>query len=889
MNLEPGTRLGPYEIFDLIGSGGMGEVYKARDTRLNRIVAIKILAAQLKSIGARERFEREARAVSMLNHPHICALYDVGSQDGLEFLVMEYLEGETLAARVARGPLSLEKVYEHGIEIAEALDQAHRHGVIHRDLKPGNVMLTKSGAKLLDFGLAKTQAGATFGTGPVMLSDLPTKTLTQEGSILGTCQYLAPELLNGQEADARSDIFALGAVLYEMVTGRRAFPGRTQAVIIANILEHEPPSLSSATPPTGQMLPPALDHLILTCLAKDPEQRRQTAHDVLLELRWIAEGGSQSAITAPLTVRRTWRSPWTVAAAVAAIVLLAGGLLYFGSRPAAEQRVLRMSVLPPEKAQFRPSSLPAVSPDGRRVVFSAATESGVQLYVRDLDLLATKALPGTDGANNPFWSPDGRSVAFFARGKLKRVGLAGGPSLPVCDATQGRGGSWSPQGVIVFAPDTSGPLLRVPSSGGVATPVTTLDASRGEVSHRFPWFLPDGRHFLFTGRSTDPSKNAIYAGDLQSGEQRRILEVSSNAAYAAPGYLLFVRERTLMAQAFNADKLQISGESFLVAEPVELITANVQGSFSVSQNGILAYFSSGAGLNSTLTWFGRDGAALGNIDTPGTFLMPAISPDGSHVAVDRLDARAGTYDIWLHDLSRNSASRLTFDPRHDDHPVWSPDGSHVVFSSNRGGHYDLYLTSVTNGSKNELLLETPLPKFPSDWSRDGRFIIYYQLDPKTKYDIWVLPVTAAPGERKPYPYLQTDFSESWAKLSPDCRWLAYTSDETTQSDVYVQSFPTPGGKWKVSVNGGSRPVWSRDGRELFYVAADHKLMTAPVIAGARFQTGAPKALFETRMTAARLFDVSPDGRRFLLVNPVEEGAAPPMTVVVNWDAGIRRR
>jgi eukaryotic-like serine/threonine-protein kinase len=890
MHLEPGKRLGPYEIFGLIGSGGMGEVYKARDTRLDRTVAIKVLSARLNSIGARERFEREARAVSMLNHPHICALYDVGSQEGVEYLVMEYLEGETMGARLARGSMPLDKVYEYGTEIAEALDQAHRHGVIHRDLKPGNVMITKSGAKLLDFGLAKTAEVPQTSTETIGGGQPATKTLTNEGSILGTCQYLAPELLSGKEADARSDIFAFGAMLYEMVTGHRAFPGKTQAVIIAAILEHEPASIAGGKSASGQILPPTLDHLILTCLSKDPEQRRQTAHDVLLELKWIAEGGSQAGIAGPgLSLKaQGWRSRGTIAGAALLVAALAGGALYYAQKTHEDGRVLRVSVLAPEKAPFVASSLPAVSPDGKRVIFTAGTGPGRQLYVRDLDLLATKPLPGTEGADDPFWSPDNRSIGFFARGKLKRVELAGGPAVSLCDAVQGRGGSWSRDGVIVFAPDTSGPLNRVQATGGSASPVTTLDASRSEVSHRFPWFLPDGRHFLYTGRSTDATKNAIYVGDLQSNEKRKLRDVSSNGAYSPPGYLLWVRERTLMAEVFNAGSMQTSGDPFPVAEPVELITANVQGSFAVSQNGILAYFSGGAGLNSTVTWFDRNGKAVGNVGTPGTFLMPSISPDGNAVAVDRLDSQAGTYDIWLHDLARNTASRLTFDPKHDDHPVWAPDGNRLVFSSNRNGHYDLFLKSVSNGSNAELLVESQLNKFPNDWSRDGRYIIYYVVDPKTKYDIWVAPLPGAEGAKKPFPYLQTEFSESWPKFSPDGKWVVYTSDESKQSEVYVQSFPTPGNKWKVSVDGGSRAVWSRDGKEIFYLSLDKKLMAAPVLPGEVLRTGTPKPLFDTRIAVTRLYDASPDGRRFLIVNPVDEAAAPPITVVVNWTSGIRK-
>jgi len=874
MNLTLGTFLGPYEILAPIGAGGMGEVYKARDTRLNRTVAIKVLSAHVDNPKARERFDREAHTVSSLNHPNICALYDIGNQEGVMYLVMEYLEGETLADRLAQGPLAVEKVFEYGMQIADALDQAHRQGVIHRDLKPGNVIITKSGAKLLDFGLATTVRRPDVSD----TSQVPAHTTT----IVGTCQYMAPELFEGKEADARSDIFAFGAMLYEMATGRRAFQGKTHAGIIASILEQEPPPISSVQ----LIMPPALTHLVQTCLAKDPDERRQTFHDVLLELKWMAQG-SQTEVVVPNLTRRASRTRRVgIAAGGLVAVTLALGWLYY-RRPAEEPRMVKMSVLAPEKATFVAGSLPAISSDGRKLAFSARTEGRNQLWVRDLDSLVARALPGTEDASDPFWSPDGRAIAFFAVGKLKKVELAGGPPVLLCDALQGRGGTWGPNG-IVFAPNTSGPLYRISPDGGSAAPVTRLDQSREEISHRWPWWLPDGRHFLYTGRSTDPGKNAIYVADTESSEQRRILTVSSNAAYAPPGFLLFVRERTLLAQSFDARRMQLSGEPFPVAEPVDLITGNVQGSFSVSQNGTVAYYSGGAGLNSQITWFDRSGNPVGNIGPPGSYITTAISPDGKTLAADRLDPQTGTYDLWLYDLARSTGSRFTTDPRHDDHPVWSPDGTRIVFSSDRKGHYDLYQKSVNSGEKDEVLFESPFPKFASDWSRDGRFIVYYQQDPQTKLDIWLLPASGNPGSQKAVPWLQTQFNESWAKVSPDGRWMAYTCDETGASEVYVQSFPTPGGKWKVSVDGGSRPVWSRDGKELFYIGTERKLMVASVKAGSRFATLTPRPLFATRLGSARLFDVSPDGQRFLLINPVEESATPPMTVVVNWNAGIHR-
>jgi serine/threonine protein kinase/Tol biopolymer transport system component len=875
MTLKAGDRLGPYEIVNLVGAGGMGEVYRARDTRLERTVAIKILSAEIDTPAAREQFDREARAISSLTGPNICTLYDVGTQDDRAFLVMEYLPGETLSQVLSRGPLPLKKVLEYAIQIAGALDQIHRQGLIHRDLKPGNVMLIKSGVKLLDFGLAKIASNPDWLLGASNL----THTLTAQGPLLGTCQYVAPELFAGKKPDTRCDIFAFGAVLYEMITGRRAFDGTTQALTIASILERDPPPMKS--PETGGWQIKALEHLVRTCLLKDPEERRQTAHDILLELRWMAELDAQAEPAPPAANRRA-RPAWILVALLTLAVALTAFLLLL-RRTDQKPQLIRVSALPPEKADFVSNSLPAISPNGRRLIFAAGSGGKTQLWVRDLDSATPWAVAGTDGAYNPFWSPDSSEVAFFANAKLRKVKLSGGPSLVLCDAMQGRGGSWNRNGVIVFTPSTTGPIFKVPSHGGKPEPVTALDVPAEEVSHRWPWFLPDGRHFLYTGRNADPSKTAIYVGDLESGTRQRIRATTSNAVYSPPGFLLFVSERALMAEAFDAAHLRTSGEPFHVADQVDLITANLQGSFSASETGVLTYYSGyGSRLNSQLTWFDRSGKVLGTVGEPGSFVKPAISPDGRTLAVDRLDSLSGSYDIWYYDLARGNSTRVTFDSRQDGYPVWSPDGGSIAFAGNRAGHYQIYRKSAGSTAKDEVLLESPLDKFPSDWSRDGRFLIYYQIDPVTKYDIWALPLT---GDRKPFPLLQTPFNEHRATLSPDVRWLAYSSDETGKDEIYVQSFPSLGNKWKVSDGGGTRPVWSRDGKELFYIAYDRKLMVSAVSAGAKFEAGSPRPLFLTRPNITRFYDVSPDGRRFLLVDPLPDPVTPPINLIVNWTAG----
>ena len=883
MALTNGTRLGPYEILALIGAGGMGEVYKATDTRLDRAVAVKVLPAHLAANPEfKQRLEREARAVAALNHPHICALHDIGNQDGIDFLVFEFLEGETVAARLEKGPLPPDQVLRSAVQVADALDKAHRKGFTHRDLKPGNIMLTKAGAKLLDFGLAKLTMP---GPAPAAsLTSMPTQgpaPLTVGGTILGTFQYMAPEQLEGKDADARSDIFAFGAVVYEMATGRKAFPGKTHTSIVAAILSAEPPPISTLQP----LSPAALDRLVSICLAKDPEDRWQTTHDLVLQLQAIGETAPTPARVEHAVPASPARRPlgWMAASALLALATVALAAVYI-LRPAPDIRQLKLTVLPPEKASF--NSI-AISPDGRRLAFAATDANGkTQLWVRPLDSMSAQPLAGTEEAAFPFWSPDNRFVGFFAQSKLKKIEVAGGPPQTLCDAPGfPRGGAWSRQGVIIFSSTNNSPLSQVPVAGGQAKPLTSFDQARQETSHRWPYFLPDGRHFLYLARAAPRENRAIYAASLDSKDRKLVIAADSSVAYSpprndGPSHLLFMRERTLMAQPFDARKLQTTGDPFPVAEQVGLDTGSARGHFSLSENGVLVHDPSGSSGNAQLTWFDRAGKTLATVGPPGSYVSPALSPDEKRVVVDRLDPQLGNFDLWMFELTRGVSTRFTFDPRSDLSPAWSPDGSRVVFASVREGFYNLYQKVSSGAGQDELLLKTGENKFPTDWSLDGRFIAYSQDDPKTKRDLWVLPLE---GERKPIPFLRTEFSEERAAFSPDGRWIAYASDESTLQQVYVQPVPPSGAKWQISTNGGTRPRWRRDGKELFYLAADRKMMAVEVKGGASFEAGIPKELFQARVVPVSRYAVTGDGRRFLLVSPTEEVTAAPTTVVVNWD------
>jgi Tol biopolymer transport system component len=892
MPLSVGTRLGPHEILEPLGAGGMGEVYRARDTRLDRTVALKVLPGHLSgNEELRQRFDREARAISQLSHPHICALYDVGHQDGVDYLVMEYLEGETLSDRLAKGPLPTEQVLRYGIQIADALDKAHRQGVVHRDLKPGNVMITKSGVKLLDFGLAKLRAAAP-GSVFSSLSVLPTQTdasLTAQGTILGTFQYMAPEQLEGRDADARSDIFALGALLFEMATGKKAFSGKSQASLIAAILDATPPPISTVQP----MTPPALDRIVKTCLEKDPEDRWQTAHDVMLELKWIAEGGSQAGLPAPVVAkrRRRERLAWIVAGVLAASTIALGFREL--RRPRSTPAVVRSTVLPPETTSFSfvggGAGPVAVSPDGRQLVFVASESGGKkQLWVRPLESMVAKPLPATTDATYPFWSPDSRFVGFFADGKLKRIEVAGGPALSICDAPDARGGSWSRDGTILFEPSFREPIHRVSANGGKSVPVTKLDNSRNETTHRWPYFLPDGRRFLYFSGShstgAESELDAIFVGSLDGEKPKLLVNARSNGVYAA-GHLLFVRQKTLLAQKFDPKSLELTGESFPIVENVQDDPGFFSAVFSVSDQGTIAYqTASGSSGLSELTWVDRSGKKLEVLGDPADYFEPRISPDGRRVAIAIEDPG----DVWIYDLARRVRTRLTFSGSDDFAPTWSPDGTRVAFSSQRTGSGDLYARAASGTGTDELLSTSKIFKVPNSWSPDGRYIAYiaFQGAPGSKADLWLLSL----ADRKTSPILQSPFDELQGVFSPDGRWLAYASNESGRFEIYVQPFPGPGGKWQISTSGGTQPRWARGGKELFFIAPGGKIMSVEIQTSTIVEAGTPQVLFSASLKNAPgpPYDVSSDGQRILLNRPIEEASSPPITLVQNWTALLKR-
>jgi Tol biopolymer transport system component/predicted Ser/Thr protein kinase len=874
MTLSNGTRLGPYELVAPVGAGGMGEIYRAKDTRLDRTVAVKVLPEHLSSSAeSRQRFEREAKTISQLSHPHICALYDVGNQDGVEFLVMEYLEGETLSDRLLKGPLAFDQALRFGVEIADALDKAHRQGIVHRDLKPANVMITKSGVKLLDFGLAKAVApmGRTSGSSLTALPTQAGSNLTQEGTILGTFQYMAPEQLEGKEADARTDIFAFGCVLYEMATGQKAFSGKSQASLISSIMGSQPPTISTISP----MTPPAFDRVVRTCLAKDPDDRWQTAHDAMLELKWAGEGGSAAGLPAPVVARRRHRERLTWAALGLAAGGLAGGLasalLLSRSNPPPP---VRFNVAIPRNTDL---GYMALSPDGRQLAFVPEDVPGHgTIWLRSLDSVETRTLEGTKGARGVFWSPDGRSIAFFADGKLKWLPAAGGSLQTICDGNGTGGGAWSSDGTIVFSPDFGDALYRVPASGGTPVPVTKLDPGRQEVFHGWPHFLPDGKRFLYVARSISRDKTAIRAGSLESPDAPVVVLADSGGLYVPAGYLLFGREGALLAQKFHPGSVRVDGEATPLLPKIRIEFDDNHMLASASADGSVVAYVSGEPTPEQLTWLDRSGGAVGTVGAPADYGDLSLSPDGKNVLASIRDHQTGTTDIWAIDLARGTRTRLTADPADDFGALWSRDGERVLFTSDREGFYNLYAVAAGGGGATETVLKSGVDKWSTDWSADGELVLFNAFEPKTKFDIWALPVRRG---GKPVELLRTAFSEMGARFSPDGRWIAYASDESGRSEVFVQSSPPSGFKRQVSTSGGLVPRFSRNGAELFYVSPDRNLMAADLRpAGAKLETGDPKALFELRRDG---LEISPDGNRFLAVVPVDE-ASQPVTVVLNW-------
>ncbi|HVT02883.1 MAG TPA: protein kinase, partial [Thermoanaerobaculia bacterium] len=830
MNVSVGSRLGPYEIVSRIGAGGMGEVWRATDTRLDRSVAIKVLPAEFaQNAQMKARFEREAKTISQLNHPNICSLYDIGHDSGTDFLVMELLEGETLAERLDKGALPLTEVLRYGAQIADALARAHRQGVMHRDLKPGNVMLSRSAAKLLDFGLAKTLVPVQ----PVSAPDDATqqKPLTQEGTILGTFQYMAPEQLAGEEADARTDIFALGAVLYEMATGKRAFEGKTRTSLIAAIIASDPRPISEIQPLT----PPAFEHVVQKCLSKDREDRWQSAHDVAEELTWISGAGSKAGAAAPIVARQRTRQRLQLASAallLAAITGVAGFAIANAHRAKAE--TLRALVASPEldAAVEELETGFALSPDGKMLAYVGIRNGVALLFIRSLDRFDSRALAGTEGASFPFWSPDNSQVGFFAELKLKRIVVAGGEPQTVSDAEEiPRGGTWNRDGVILFAPGPRSGLLRVSAGGGPAVPATILE-SRNEASHRWPAFLPDGRHFLYYVMG---DKKGIYLGSLDSHQRTRIVDGGSNPLFVSPGVLLFVRDRDLVAQRFDTSHFRLIGEPVSVAEDIGQFGEDGPtgyGRFSASDTGVVA-FQKISLMTSQLVWRDRSGAELGRLGPPGSYMVPILSRDATRVVINRTDPKTRKTDLWSEDLTRGVYSRLTTGPGQNTIGLWSPDGKQIVFSSNRNGVFDFYIKTANGGGDERPLFASPLSKFADDWSADGRFIVYEQFTPKTYNDLWMLDLSS----HKATPVLTTEFDELHAQFSPDGKWLAYTCSESGKGEVYVQSFPPSGDKWQVSTTGGDQAVWSRDQKKIYYVAPDHNLFEVEIATAPTFRIG----------------------------------------------------
>jgi len=887
MQMNPGTRLGPYEIVAPLGAGGMGEVYRARDTRLGRDVAIKVLPQHLsEQPEVRARFEREARTVSSLNHPNICTLYDVGREGHTDYLVMELVEGETLAEQLSRDSVPLDETLRIGGQIADALDRAHRAGVVHRDLKPGNVMLTKSGAKLMDFGLARaTGLAGEKGSGVTVaeLTQSPTvaQPLTAEGSIVGTFQYMSPEQLEGKEADARSDIWALGCVLYEMSTGTRAFDGKSQASLISSIMSSHPRPVSESAP----MSPPQFDQVVRACIAKDPDDRIQTAHDVKLQLSWIAEGGSKAGVPKPVARRRRNRErlAWGVSAVALGVAAVA---IAFSMKPKPEAVPIHASIIPPPGVLYSLSTdkpLPlAISPDGTTIAFCGRQGEGPDLlWVRELGSSEARPLAGTEGAEGPFFSPDGRALAFYADTRLKRIDVAGGPVIDLVDDVSPRGGTWNRAGDILFTRGAMSPTFRVSAGGGPVTAVTALDTTEGEATHRYPHFLPDGRHFLYLARRSGAGGGVepwIMAQELGSSKRTRVVEVASNVMYAS-GYLLYVRGRILVAQPFDTKSLSVTGAAVPLVDDVRMDERFSRGVFAVSENGILVCMTGNVQTRTQLRWLDRSGKPLGDVGDPADYTyggVPQISPDGKTAALPIANRDMGNSGVWLVDLASGRRRKLTVDTA--DHPgvCWLSDGS-VAVTTVRGSHGEVTMMSV-DGTKAKVLVEGD--DFIWPLTAHGNTLIYM---PETHgaYDLFSVSIT---GDGTPHEFIVTPAIEDQAQFSPDGSLVAYASTQTGRREVFVAVFPQPGARWQVSQDGGQEPRWRADGKELFFVDRENYIVSVDVDHSAgSFQTGASRRLFQFHGSGADVrYDVAADGQRFFVTAPLDEDLALPVTVITDW-------
>jgi eukaryotic-like serine/threonine-protein kinase len=906
MPIQSGTHLGPYEILSAIGAGGMGEVYRAHDPKLGRDVAIKVLPeAFARNAERMGRFQREAKVLASLNHPNIATIHGLEDSGDTHALVMELVEGPTLADRIKAGPIPVDEAVRIARQIADALEYAHERGIIHRDLKPANVKVTNDDAvKVLDFGLAKALES---DMSSIDISTSPTisRMATMQGVLLGTAAYMAPEQAKAKSVDRRADIWAFGCVLYEMLTGKQAFTGETVTDTLASIIKEEPnwKLLPSATPMRVRVL-------LQRCLQKDPKQRLRDIGDARISLEEVLAGASEASPVASLSRRAL---PWVAAAAFAIAFVTMGWVhLHAGNARAETAELKRFEIPVPEKMTLGASGSFALSPDGRQLAFAATGSDGVQrLWIRSLDSLKARPLPGSESPQFPpfFWSPDSRYIAFQAGGKLKKIDVSGGSVETLCDLSGGLavGGSWNRDGVIIFG-NSNGGIMRVSANGGSASALTTLDRSRKENVHFLPSFLPDGRHFIYLRGSEKPENGGVYVGSLdakpEQQDSKRLVATSWGPAYVpssdpSMGRLLFLRDGTLMAQPFDARRLELSGEPVTVADQVGAFLQG--GFFSASINDVLVYRTGGVGGSYQLAWFDRQGKVLGRVGEAGAYATLALSPDGKRAIVGRLDPQGQNVALWLLDLSRGTSTRFTFGDSIALFGTWSPDSSRIIFASNPGGPrgvYDLYQKLASGVKDEELLLQSNENKFPTSWSRDGRFLLYMAPDPKTiKEQLWVLPLE---GDKKPFLFLRTESNNAEGQFSPDGHWVAYVSDESGRSEIYVRTFSPGsaagssdvGGKWLISTDGGTDPRWRRDGKELYYAALDGKLMAVDVMTTRGFQAGVPIILFTVpppvAIATAYQWDATPDGERFVAPAPSEQQSAAPFTVVLNWQAGLKK-
>jgi len=878
--LSVGTKLGPYLIEAEAGVGGMGEVYKAKDTRLERTVAIKVLPVQIASNSdLRQRFEREAKAISSLNHPNICILHDVGSQGEVDFLVMEYLDGETLAARLTKGPVPVPELLTIAIQIADALDKAHRQGLVHRDLKPGNIMLTKSGAKLMDFGLAKlTESGIIQGVSGITR----TTPLTGEGTIIGTLQYMSPEQLEGREADFRSDLFSFGTILYEMASGKRAFEGKSQASLIAAILKENPRPVTELQP----MSPPMLDRVIRQCLEKDPDHRWQSAGDLKRALQWTLEGGSQVGIPITVSARRKLRERmlWV------SVALLAGAAITLGvvhfTQSVRAPRVARFSIPKPPKL----SSIiwPRISPDGSMIAFEGSDSTGEGgIYIRPINSLESHLLVKTALTNSrPFWSPDSKQLAYFENDHLKKISVAGGLAQLVCEAT-GSDGSWGKNGIIVFDGQLTDSIRQVPASGGTSTAASRIDHARGEKMGAWPYFLPDGEHFLYLGDTNSTGGDwTLKVGSIKTLESSTLTKVNSRIEYAN-GYILYLNNDLLVARPFDPEKLQFTGEPVPLAPNVSSFQERAY--FSISDDGILVYRSGQSGADRSIVSVNRNGDSSKQVGPLAQYRDFTLSPDNNRLAFGMVGEQQNSFDVWVRDLKRDVTSRLTFGPGINLWPVWNPDGTKVLFTSNRNkGHFNIMQRNANGTGVDELIYgNDTVDVSATSFARDGSMLILQA--GLNNQDIWTYSTASGKAE----PLLVQSYSEQRGAISPDGKLLAYQSGETGDAEIYLRELKPDGGKWQVSTSHGRCPLWRADGKELYFVTLAFDFMAVPISTVNGLEIGTPVKLFNHRFaftgpSSLNPYAVTNDGKHFFILAPADEEQEAEFVVVQNWPEELKK-